>query len=274
VSLAWINYERGSNDVLKTIIDWFMGLIRGRRQYDGSARSGATAGENHVQATAVPAFYLSDHEIETIKANREDYAFATKAVGPWPWIVLPPIHKREVDLARRGQEPGAGPFAVDPPGSGQQVKEIRAYVLGVYAKYGYRGDPDLDRDFRGACLVAAHILRERMGGASFVVNGAIDDDALKEAYWAYNGRGRFCTPWALDPIHGKPDDKEKFVNRKAIFSGYVMNDPARGFRLWCHGTLPPLNPGEPDREKTWRDDRPGTFVLYRELVARSAEICA
>ena len=109
----------------------------------------------------------------------------------------------------------------------------------------------------------AMLAAEELAGktrAPVIVGGVVEEDALADALWGYNGRSRHHTP-------GLPDPKDMTVNRSWRYSPYVSNDPKRGVTLKIVGTIPDdTQPG--GRRRIERvDPRPGALIVYRELAA-------
>lgn len=187
--------------------------------------------------------------------------------------VLGGIHFREGEFAQHTRSEAGGVFGFDPGymnDAGELVEQgtkdmclraIRTCTAAICATYGIE-DNDINDDFYTACVVAAHELKGK-------IRLALDNDYkyLKDAVWGYNGRAQFHTPTGSS-------DKTKM---DADFSSYVANDPLN------HRTLYLVPPGKtvsqdgPDGTPITItgpifDKRPGAWIIYRELLARSSDL--
>lgn len=211
--------------------------------------------------------YLGTREIAAVKKYRPVYEWAVKTVqSDIPWQIMAAIHYREASFLLKGEEPWCGPFAIDPGGdTGTLSIRIAAHVSKTVNKYGLSPtvyDQPLDENFSTAALVGADELKGKIQRPLKGVTGGIDLVALADAIWGYNGRSRFHTP------SGNPDPGQSSYE----YSPYVSNDPHRGIKLRLKGTVPdPTVPGG-RRRIDIEDQRPGALAVFRELVARSAEL--
>lgn len=217
-------------------------------------------------------YYLTKRDMAKIKAHRADYM---KAVAlEWPgsdpetaWLLLVPLHYAESGLSDKEPEPGCGVFALDrrDKTSGDVRAANEAFAHKVCALF-HLPDATVSDSFLVASLCACAELSEKVQGRMF--NGAqVDHAVLADAYWGYNGRGRFAVPYGVPP-----DPPGQTVNRHWRHACYVVNDPKHGVLLRQHGTLPGKNPGDPPITIDNVGKNPGTLIVYRELLERRAEL--
>jgi len=208
-----------------------------------------------VQSTPVAApavHYLSDNQMALIKKHLPVYQQACGMAG---------IHYREAEFATFSQVPG-GAFQLDPGGTGDELKNaIVKYTAMVCKLYGVPVK-DLETDFFTACLVAVHELKSKVRATTEIT--PIDDEALADAYWGYNGRSRHHTEFE--------QTQKGTMEPHWRWSPYVSNDPKNGIVLRITGTMP--DPKDPTKRlKIDRPDpRPGALVIYREVRARQSEL--
>lgn len=198
---------------------------------------------------------------------------ACELVGALPGEALGGIHYREGEFAQHTATEAGGVFGFDPGymnDAGELVEKgtkdeclraIRTCTAAICSTYGIE-DNDINDDFFTACVVAAHELKGKIRMAPD--NGY---KHIKDAIWGYNGRAWWHTP------SGASDQ----TKMEADFSSYVMNDPLN------HRTLYLVPPGKtvsqdgPDGKPITIfgpkfDTRPGAWIVYQELLARSREL--
>jgi len=193
--------------------------------------------------------------------------------GGIPGEALGGIHYREGEFAMKTSSEAGGVFGFDPGylnDAGEFVdkgtpdeclRAIRTATAAICSTYQIE-DNDINEDFFTACVVAAHELKGK-------IRLALDPQFkyLKDAIWGYNGRAWWHTA-------SGSSDKTK---AEADFSSYVMNDPLN------HRTLYLVPPGKTVSEDgpdgmpitivgPKFDTRPGAWIVYQELLARSREL--
>ena len=164
----------------------------------------------------------------------------------------------------QGGEAICGPFAYDPGGAGPILESrIDKYMRLVCERYAVDyGIGTLNGNFLLAAVLAAFELKSKMRASIIMPTGSVDENALADACWGYNGRSNYHTPT------GEWNEVEKSWK----YSPYVSNDPAHGIQLRIKGTIP--DPNEPDGRKhiDIMDERPGAIIVYREIVMRELDI--
>jgi hypothetical protein len=215
-----------------------------------------------TQQTA-PLRYLSSADLDLVRGYLPDYAWAARVVGNvFPPLALGPIHYRESTFRRRGEQAGEGPFGLDLGGAtaAETLSLIERHVRLIGLRYGVSVGVDLDKDFRAACLVAAHTLATKIKDPVRRSNGTLDLDALAMAWWGYNGRLRRHSQLEQTGS-GSPEPHWRW-------SSYVSNDPKAGVTMRIIGTLPPpvgSPPGTPRRKIDRPDPRPGCLAVWRDM---------
>lgn len=180
------------------------------------------------------AGYLTPREKAAIQNNRPEYEWAAGCAGV-PWQALAAIHVRESDLVRI---PGCigGAFMLDCGGKGNEFDQrIRSREEWIVRKYQYLGPgPSIYEPAFGRHYSVEDNFRFACLVAADELRG-VDEDVLADALWGYNGR----------------------------YSACVANNPKRDWVLEVRYT---------DRGgnlHSYQDGRPGTLVLYREIVSCS-----
>ena len=205
--------------------------------------------------------YLSDRQMALIKKHLPIYQQACGLVQMGPPLIMAGIHYREAEFATSSQVPG-GAFQLDPGGVGDELKNaIVKYTTMVCKLYGVPVK-DIETDFFTACLVAVHELKSKVRVTTAVL--PIDDEALADAFWGYNGRSRHHTEFE--------QTQKGTMEPHWRWSPYVNNDPKNGVVLRITGTMP--DPKDPTKRiKIDRPDpRPGALMIYREVRARQSEL--
>lgn len=232
--------------------------------FDSIFGKGAPLYPGSVEQPAVDP-YLSATEISRARLFIPTYqralarVFNADAIAHWP--ILAAIHYRENSLLDHSKRIG-GAFQYDGGGNGmeQRVANIRAKVSEVCTKLGMVIG-DIEQDFQLAAIVAAFELRGKQRIPIFV-GRRVDENALADALWGYNGRSAFHT---RDGAHSSEQSASSWM-----FSPYVSNDPHRGIVYMLRGTEP--GPAGETLHVLKPDTRPGAMIVYRELLARSAEL--
>ena len=214
---------------------------------------------------AAPDYYLDAHQMATVARLRPFYESAVQMVVGIPWEVLAAIHYRESEFACKmsGGEAICGPYAFDVGNASNSEREnlegyVERCVKAVCAQYNLPYQT-LNNDFRLASVVAANEFKTKMRGDA-VRDGRLTDEVVADAFWGYNGRSKYHT------ADGNPNPNLSTY----LFSPYVSNDPKRGVVLRLRGTIPDGKGGRTHIDTT--DERPGAMIIYRELIARRAEI--
>ncbi len=202
--------------------------------------------------------YLTEENILTVRENWSDYNYAAKKFDV-PVLVLVAIHYRESDLrkgwySKKRQEVVrniGGPFMLDfgPLGDHKEfARRIRAYEKRMHRKYGDGSSvvPKVSHDFRFAAWTAAQHLKNKDRFVMVKRDGTIDNEAIADAVWGYNGRAS----WHRDSKGNRTHEK----------SSYVWSDPKNGITLFMQyrkkdGTM-----------KRFIDMRPGVMIIYSELI--------
>ncbi len=203
--------------------------------------------------------YLTHGDLLLIKQNLAAYRWAADKAGFGEPLVCAPAHYRESELADHG-DPGPepeGPFGCDQGGD----DELRAYYWDVCDRYEVPRPVNLDFDLETAALVFLHELKSKLRGVS-PKEAHLNEDCLADAYFGYNGRSPHATEFDQT---GKGSTIISWH-----WSPYVASDPAAGLHLKFIGYEPD---GNGDRKRIERPEtRPGAIVVWREIMARRAEL--
>lgn len=195
-----------------------------------------------VKIPANPKAKLDQSELHHIQIEKSVFLKAEKLVGV-PWQAMAAIWFRESFSTVPPKTPG-GQFQFDPPDpSSSELKAmLKRYVKSL-------SDAELQEivqsginHFESASILAACHLRDK---ANFVLATNHSDDAIKDAFYGYNGRA-----WGPHP-----ED-----------SPYVMNNfDAAHMNMRIRGTVPDGHGG-----KKWIDTidhQPGAFTVYKQLLS-------
>lgn len=213
-------------------------------------------------------WYLDDRHIDLIRRWKPYYIHAAATVGGLTWQCLVPVHYREHGLENGSDVPGEGPFGCDQGGEGgaDNLAGIHAFVRKVCEIYSLTFG-SIEHDISLAAVVAAYELKQKARANIVGADGLINEGALADAYWGYNGRS---------PYHTVTGEREGDNNPKSFrWSPYVSNDPQNGVSLRLTGTVPvPVSAEHPDGRKHINtvDVRAGCIPLYHEVMFRIAEI--
>jgi hypothetical protein len=202
--------------------------------------------ESHIAAgSAQPKTQLNPDDVQRILVQQPIFIHAMELVLV-PWQAMAAIWYRE-SFSVEPNTPG-GPFQFDPPAPPDS--ELRA-MLARYVTTLNSNDIELlvdagVNDFSSACIFAACHLRD---GAKYNLSVDHSDQAIKDAFYGYNGR-------AYGP---SPDDSPYVMNN---FDKAHMDMRIIGTELDGHGVRIHVDAV---------DLRPGAFTVYKQLLLTDNE---
>lgn len=204
--------------------------------------------------------YLTDAEINRVREWMPIYQRAAELVGVPP-MSLPTLHFRESDLQPTWQEQPeerwiwmhqnhipyqnvGGPFMLDLGANGDRDEfdaRIHRFERIVADRFGMDYPVHVRFNFYFACLCAAVELQGKSHQPMVGRMGRVVRSVLADAFRGYNGRCPTDRSWKT--------------------CAYVSNDPKHGkrFTVTCRMGICTTQ---------YVDDRPGTLIVYDELVRR------
>lgn len=183
---------------------------------------------------------LNASELNKIKKFKSVLENAQRLTGV-PWQALAAVWYREAGLSIAPPKTPGGQFQFDPIPS----DSVFDGLLRTFTKLNKFERERLLRNgvnhFESAAVLAACWLRQH---SRFVLDKDHSDEAMKDAFYGYNGRA-----WGPHPES----------------SPYVYNEfDAAHNNMTIRGSIPDGKGGRKWIETT--DERPGAFTVYRQLV--------
>jgi len=242
-------------------LDTISGLIGGAAKTPSQPVATPKPVSSPTPPPPAPAKYLDKTFMARIKANMADYKNAAKLTNI-PWQALAAIHFREAEFARTVKEPG-GPFQLDPGGEKNDLnKRCWDYTVKVCKKYGAKAT-DINTNFDSAALVGAHEFVSKPGASLYDDKGNPIRENIADRMFSYNGRSK----------HYSENEQVGHGNTTPAWewSPYVNNNPNMGRVLKIVATQ--LNDkGERITIAGTPDPRPGSIIIYDELMSRGFEL--